>query len=27
VDVGPVATIVPDAQRANRNAPPTTLAG
>jgi hypothetical protein len=27
VDIGPVATIVPDAQRTNRNAPPTTLAG
>jgi len=27
VDIGPVATIVPDAPRANRNAPPTTLAG
>ena len=27
VDLGPVATIVPDAPRANRHAPPTTLAG
>jgi hypothetical protein len=27
VDIGPVATIVPDAPRANRKATPTTLAG